>query len=42
MKAAHYAENEFFDDEKMRECGVTPEDFERAEKYFKKECEPDA
>ena len=42
MKAAHYAEDEFFDDEKMRECGVTPEDFERAEKYFKKECEPDA
>ena len=37
MKAAHYAEDEFFDDEKMRECGGRPEDLERLKKYFRKE-----
>lgn len=42
MKAAHYAEDEFFDDEKMRECGGTPEDLERFKKYFRKDSEPDA
>ena len=39
MKAAHYAEDEFFDDEKMRERGGRSEDVERIKKYFKKECE---
>lgn len=37
MKAAHYAEEEFFDDKKMRECVGSPEDIERLKKYFNKE-----
>lgn len=35
MKSAHYAADEFFDDEKFRECGATPEEVERIKKYFK-------
>lgn len=32
MKAASYAEDEFFDNEKMRECVSTPEELERIQK----------
>ena len=35
IKAAHYAEDEFFDDEKFRECMVTPEDVERIKNILK-------
>lgn len=35
MKVAHYAADEFFDDEKFRECGATPEDVERIKNFFK-------
>ena len=34
MKAASYAEDEFFDNEKMRECVSTPEELERIQKIF--------
>ena len=35
MKAAHYSEDEFFDDEKARECGGTPEEIEKIFKRIK-------